>query len=205
MRQLVLVALVAVLSACPSAPRPILTDSPQARSAYHFVTVNKAEASNVEAMLERAAIVTRYSDHGRVAYVVRDTDATKPVRDQLALRSLDKATLVVRVARTSDINGWGVGVNGEVHRTRTLELDLGTRQLASAFTLLQELHTTPLETIERVWPHSLDSIETPKEVALFERGYVVDVEATLVTGNPFDRETRVQLYGMSTRSGYRAL
>jgi hypothetical protein len=204
MRQLLLVAIVALLSACPSAPRPILTDLPQTRSEYNFVTVNKAEASNVEARLDRAAIVTRYADDGRIAYVVRAVDARR-VRDQLPLRALDRATLVVRVARRSDINGWGVGVNGEVHRTKTLELDVDGRRLANAFTLLQELHTSPLQTIERVWPHSLDSIETPKEVALFETGYVVDVEATLVTGNPFDRETRVQLYGMSTRSGYRAL
>jgi hypothetical protein len=205
MRPLLLVIVAVLLAACPSAPRPILTDLPQTRSSYRYVTVNKQEASSVEAILDREAIVTRFADGERIAYVMRDADATDLVRDRFPLRSLDKATLVVRVARTSDINGWGVGVNGEIHRTQTLELDLSKPQLADAFALLQELHTSPLATIERVWPNSLDTIETPNEVTLFERGYVVDVAATLVTGNPFDRETRVRLYGMTSRSSYRAL
>ena len=123
----------------------------------------------------------------------------------VSFKSLDKATLVVRIARVSDIIGWGTEVNGEVHRSTELELEFPKAQLPQAFTMLQQLETSPLEAIASVWPTSLAAIQTNKEVSLFERGYVVDVDAKLITGNPFDAATQVTLYRTQKRSGYFAL
>jgi hypothetical protein len=197
----------ATLGGCPSAPRPILTDQIQAKSSYRYVAVRKGsdQAKTIETMVDRSQIVARFAKGDRVSYVVRDGVATRPLFERVPFQSLDKATLVVHVARVSDINGWGTEVNGEVHRDDTLRLDLGKRDLADAFTILQKLETAPLEAIESVWPGRLGPVTTPKTVAMFERGYVVDVDAQLVTGNPFDAETRVALYGLAKQTGYTRL
>ena len=55
--------------------------------------------------------------------------------------------------------------------------------------MLQELETAPLDTMSSVWPTTMEEIQTDKEVSLFERGFVVAIDAKLVTGNPFDAET----------------
>jgi len=204
MRTLLFILALTTLAACPSAPRPILTDAHETRSSYRFTSVDKRSdaATTIETMLGREAIVARYSDHNRVAYVVRDDAASQPLFARVPFRSLDKATLVVHVARVSDINGWGVEVNGEVHRDATLRLAFGHGDLARAFALLQQLHTAPLDTLARVSPDSFARVSVPKAVAMFERGYVIDVSTELVTGNPFDAETRVPLYGMHQRTAY---
>ena len=193
-----------ILCGCPSGPRPILTDLPQTAGGYRYVAVDDESdfASTIETMLDREAIVARYADDGRVAYVVRDEEQAAPLFDRVPFKPLDKATLVVRVMRVSDINGWGVEVNGEVHRDATLRLAFGHGDLARAFALLQQLHTAPLDTLAKVSPDSLARVSVPKAVAMFERGYVIDISAELVTGNPFDVETRVPLYGMAQRTGY---
>jgi hypothetical protein len=205
MRHLLLVSFLAFLGACPSAPRPILTDLPQRPSSYRYVAASSDQAKTIEAFLAREAIVARFAHQGRVAYVVRDGAATKPLFDKVPFRALDKATLVVHVARVSDINGWGTEVNGEVHRDTTLRLDFSRAELARAFALLQRLETDPVAAVSAAWPNSLAQVDSSRAASIFERGYVIDVRAELVTGNPFDKETRVPLYRTAKRTGYTTL
>jgi hypothetical protein len=198
MKLLLLASTIATLAACPSAPRAILTDQTQA-GAYRYTAVNTKsdQAKTIDTQLAREQIVTRYATGDRTAYVVNDRAATKQ-----QFQSLDKAVLVVHLSRVSDINGWGVAVNGEVHRATTVKLEFPKARLAEAFTLLQKLETAPLETIASVWPTSLAAIQSTKRVGWFETGYVVDVDARLLTGNPFDADTQVTLYRTQKRSGY---
>ena len=203
MTHLLFVSLIAFLAGCPSAPRAILTDQTQTRAAYRYTAVHtkSEEAKTIDTQLAREQIVTRYATGDHTAYVVHDHAKTKPVLDRVPFQSLDKATIIVRLARVSDINGWGVDVNGEVHRATTVQLEFPKTRLADAFTLLQKLETAPLEAIASVWPTSLAEIQA-KPVGWYERGYVVDVDAQLVTGNPFDKDTHVTLYRAQKRSGY---
>jgi len=205
MRTLLFVFALATLAACPSAPRPILTDAHETRSSYRYTSVDKRSdaATTIETMLGREAIVARFSDHGRVAYVVRDDAATQPLFARVPFRSLDKATLVVRVMRVSDINGWGVEVNGEIHADNELRASFDAANVSEAFELLQRLELDPWQTIEETWPGALSKVASREQITLFERGFVVDLDAVLMTGNPFDVETHVPLYGTWKRSPYR--
>jgi hypothetical protein len=201
MKHLLLASIVATVAGCPSAPRAILTDHAQQETSYSYTAVaTKSDA--IGSRVAREQIVTRYATGDRTAYVLENT-ATDGLT--VPFKPLDKATLVVRVSRVSDINGWGTEVNGEVHRFKELKLEFTKAQLPHAFTMLQQLETAPLDTMASVWPTTMEEIQTDKEVSLFERGFVVAVDAKLVTGNPFDAETMVTLYRTQKRSGYFAL
>jgi hypothetical protein len=197
MKQLLLASILALLAACPSPSRSILTDQAQSKSTYRYTAVNTKSDQAKAIDAQREQIVTRYQTGDRTAYVVPGSSKT-----EVPMQSLDKATLVVHVARVSDINGWGTEVNGEVHRRTTLKLEFPKAKLSTAFTFLQKLETAPLEAIAEVWPTSMAEIQSSKPVGWYERGYVVDVDAQLVTGNPFDTETLVTLYRAQKRSGY---
>ena len=205
MRHLFLCVLLVILCGCPSGPRPILTDLPQTAGGYRFVAVDDDSdfVSTIETMLDREAIVARYADDGRVAYVVRDEEQAAPLFDRVPFKPLDKATLVVRVMRVSDINGWGVEVNGEIHADNELRASFDAANLSEAFELLQRLELDPWQTIEETWPGALSKVASREQITLFERGFVVDLDAVLMTGNPFDVETHVPLYGTWKRSPYR--
>lgn len=201
MHHLLLASIIAFLAGCPSAPRPILTDQTQTKSSYRYTVVDtrSSHAKAIDTQLARDQIVTRYATGNRTVYVVHDRAA---LRDPRSFQALDRATLVVRLSRVSDINGWGVDINGEVHRATTVQLEFHRARLAKAFTLLQKLETAPLEAIASVWPTSLADLQSTTPVGWYERGYVVDVDARLVTGNPFDAETQVTLYRTQKRSSY---
>ena len=208
MKRLILLVVLAILGGCPGrGPAAILTDQPQARGAYRYIAVDKdsSHAKTIETMLDRKQIVSRYAEGGddRVAYVVHD--GQKALFDKVPFQPLEKATLVVHVSRVSDINGWGAAIETARSPQAAPPARLRAREPRRRVRAAAAPRDVAAETVAATWSGGLDAVTVKQEVALFEVGYILAVEATLVTGNPFDEATQVSLYGMFQRSGYTRL
>jgi hypothetical protein len=101
-------------------------------------------------------------------------------------------------SRVSDINGWGTGVNGEVHRRVSKELVFSGKELGDSFQLLRDFERDPLSVLGR-YPDDAGYIY--RSVSAFERGYVVSSGIQLIIGNKWTKDERL-LFADNSESGY---
>ncbi|MBI4347637.1 MAG: hypothetical protein HY553_12340, partial [Elusimicrobia bacterium] len=105
----------------------------------------------------------------------------------------------LRFKRVSDINGWGVEVNGEVHRSWVEDHTFTPEDMAQGLALIAEFGRDPIALLGR-YPDGLKHVMAGTAAA-FERSFVVDSSIQIKTGHEWTDNEKV-LYADSARSGH---
>jgi hypothetical protein len=192
------ISLLVLVAGCQPTLPPVLADGAPKAEAYEVVVVDADRADLVEAGLDRADIVTRFDDGGRVAYVVpADAAAELSSFDSVPL---DHVTMTIRLARLGD-DGDGIFVNAEVFE-RGVEVHFTGPDVKRAFAELHALETNAWQKVETDLPAMFAQMSDPAPSYMFEQGFQVKLDVVVRGGNPTDRETQAVLYELHRTSGY---
>jgi hypothetical protein len=191
---------VLILAACASVPSMLSDVRPDEGTNYFWADLSKGQGRAVERLAAPGTITSRQGTSGRHAiYVIRDGGVAAVPR--FGFTKLDKATLAVELRRVSDTGGGGID-KGQVRRTESFVREVGSKDMSSAFELLQRLADDPFATAKTEAPDAWEKIAQPTQVDAQEAGFRIDATATLTTGNRLDPATRVVLFELESSSPY---
>jgi hypothetical protein len=74
--------------------------------------------------------------------------------------------------------------------------------MPKAIALLQALATNPFDAAKAEAPEAWKNVAQEIQIDATEVGFAVEATAELVTGNPFDANSRMTLYTLTSRSPY---
>jgi hypothetical protein len=109
------------------------------------------------------------------------SDAQKATLEKLGFHPVSQASAAVSVRRVSDINGYGTGVNGEVHHSfnYSLQVNEGRSPFLDPAGGLSAFLNSPLATTEKILKEQYQALFAYESVAMFERGFVGKLQVTL--------------------------
>jgi hypothetical protein len=195
--------LLIVLGAAGCGPKTsLLTDQPQhPESTYYFATLSKRQGRAVERLVPEGSVITRQSKSGRDwIYIINDPGVATGL-PRFEFKQVDKCEIRVQLHRLSDMAGRGIDA-GEVRRRDSFVREFKGVELVDAVKLLQTIAANPFDAAKKEAPEAWESVAQSTQVDDTEVGFVVSATAEVITGNPFDTNSRMTLYTLEAHSPY---
>jgi len=136
--------------------------------------------------------------HHFATYLVRVTPGDVERYTSAGFSVIPEIQVKLRFSRVSNINGWGVEVNGEEHRIWTETLTFTGKEIGTGLKLIADFGTNP-EAVLSTFPEGEKYIRSAD--VMFERTYVVDSAISVRTGHTWTDDEKL-LYSGSSRSGH---
>ncbi|MBI5200440.1 MAG: hypothetical protein HY925_02540, partial [Elusimicrobia bacterium] len=131
-------------------------------------------------------------------YVVRVAPGEVERFTAAGFSAVPEIQIQLEFRRVSNINGWGVEVNGEVHRAWKETLTFSGKDVGEGLRLIADFGANPEAVLSR-YPEAEAHIRNID--ILFERSYVVDSSIAIRTGHTWTDDEKL-LYADSFRSGH---